>query len=118
MLCPQCSTDMFIDRTEPYAEGDTSPDTVTEMFSVPYFKCVNPACPAYNRMLKGEKIPLASGKSDDTEGYIISCCDRVLLTQIGGDIKIPKGVHHTTDGETFTLTCPVCGTVKKYRVVV
>lgn len=58
MKCKSCGLEMFIESSKYEVCGDNSPDTKTEIYSVPYFKCRNPECRGKDELIKGERTAL------------------------------------------------------------
>lgn len=62
-LCSSCGVLMDIDHVVYEMEGDESDKTETKLYTVPLYRCRNPACPRFGMISRGEPIPLPVQKA-------------------------------------------------------
>lgn len=121
MKCLNCNIDMPIDHSAYLATGDNSPQTPTELFTVLYYACHNPACPLQGQLVKGENIPLQSafGTQTKIEGAQY-CCGEVLCIITNDTFKVaPRAdasasLNHAT--QALCIPCPTCGKAHTFDV--
>lgn len=58
MKCPLCEVEAIISNTYTKVEGDKSPDTKTEVFTVQEISCRNKQCSNYGKVIAALKHQL------------------------------------------------------------
>jgi hypothetical protein len=53
---------MILTRAEFKVTGDASPETETNLFQVPVFRCINKGCGACDEEVTGEPVPIEIGR--------------------------------------------------------
>lgn len=111
MNCPACGIELRIGPTVTHTDEHGEPETVQTLV------CPNPQC-VYNRArapvgVIRHTFPRAENAVDEANKM---CHDRLLARITDTEYFVAPGVSFTLNGDSLSVTCPVCNAAHVYDV--